>query len=174
MSLADAFSGNSDGHLPRIPVQHQRPKLSCFLLCCKQTNREDERRKETKDSLGRRRKSLFSMNHSSLLNLSHSLKAVKVFLRVWLTFTCVCDLFMSRLLQKTQRFLSKQLLTIQSMALNRMLESGEIFRFVISFFIQVRHNANPKRGDGHSHCKWWRTCAHSLVLGKNYVVMLKY
>ena len=35
MSSADAFSGNSDGRLPCIPVQHQRdPKLGCFLLCC--------------------------------------------------------------------------------------------------------------------------------------------
>ena len=36
---------------------------------------------------------------------------------------------------------------------------------------EVRHSSYPKRGYGCSHCKWWGTCAHSLILGKNYEVM---
>ena len=42
------------------------------------------------------------------------------------------------------------------------------------FMHELRHNFNPKRGYGHSHCKWWRTCAYSLIVGKNYDVMHEY
>ena len=49
-----------------------------------------------------------------------------------------------------------------------------VYTPLLIFMHEVRHNANSKRGDGRSHCKWWGTCAHSLILGKNYDVMHKY
>ena len=50
----------------------------------------------------------------------------------------------------------------------------DVIYALLIFMHELRHNFNPKRGYGRSQCKWWRTCAYSLIVGKNYDAMHEY